>query len=220
MCGSLGCSLRSLTAFVPTWCTRNTSTGRGSSLTKRVFLLCWFCFMPSRRVDFVRHSFVVSHTPLVSAHVLDVQLSCWSSPTPWQASARLHRFAFAPMALGQRCSRLRFRLSLFAGWDSQLRTVGAGYYPRLTRPVVGLADQSSAWPTSRRLGRPALGYWISSSIPNRKRFDHLSVFAPISAHIHRVQPLLTGYSRNGRFISNQRGNINTVTMPLLWQYVP
>ena len=63
MCGSLGCSLRSLPALVPTWCIRNTSTGRGSSLTKRVFLLCWFCFMPSRRVDFVRHSFVVLTCP-------------------------------------------------------------------------------------------------------------------------------------------------------------
>jgi len=64
MCGSLGCSLRSLPALVPTWCIRNTSTGRGSSLTKGVFLLCWFCFMSSRQMDFVRHSFVVLTCPM------------------------------------------------------------------------------------------------------------------------------------------------------------
>jgi len=34
------------------------------------------------------------------------------------------------------------------------------------------------------------------------------------------RPLLTGYSRNGRFISNQRGNINTVTMPFIAKYSP
>jgi len=51
-------------------------------------------------------------------------------------------------------------------------------------------------------------------------FDHLSVFAPICAHIHLVQRLLTGYSRNGRFISNQRGNINYGTMPFIAKYSP
>ena len=64
MCGLLGCSLRSLPALVPTWCTRNTSTGRGSSLRKEVFLLCWFCFMPTRQMDFVRSSFVVLTCPM------------------------------------------------------------------------------------------------------------------------------------------------------------
>jgi hypothetical protein len=34
------------------------------------------------------------------------------------------------------------------------------------------------------------------------------------------RPLLIGYSRNGRFISNQRGNINTVTMPFIEKYSP
>jgi hypothetical protein len=38
--------------------------GLGSSLTKGVFLLCWFCFMPSRQMDFVRHSFVVLTCPM------------------------------------------------------------------------------------------------------------------------------------------------------------
>ena len=38
--------------------------GRGSSLTKRVFLLCWFCFMPTRQMDFVRSSFVVLTCPM------------------------------------------------------------------------------------------------------------------------------------------------------------
>jgi hypothetical protein len=32
--------------------------GKGS------FLLCWFCFMPSRQMDFVRHSFVVLTCPM------------------------------------------------------------------------------------------------------------------------------------------------------------
>jgi hypothetical protein len=32
--------------------------------------------------------------------------------------------------------------------------------------------------------------------------------------------LLTGYSRHGRFISDQRGNINTVTMPFIEKYSP
>ena len=64
MCGSLRCSLRSLPALVPTWCIRNTSTGRGSSLVRGDFLLCWFCFMPTRQMDFVRHSFVVLTCPM------------------------------------------------------------------------------------------------------------------------------------------------------------
>jgi hypothetical protein len=64
------------------------------------------------------------------------------------------------------------------------------------------------------------GGWISCSNPKHNRFDHLSVFAPISAHIHLVQPLLTGYSRNGRFISNQRGYISYGTMPFIEKYRP
>jgi hypothetical protein len=64
------------------------------------------------------------------------------------------------------------------------------------------------------------GGWISCSNPKHNRLDHLSVFSSISAHIHLVQPLLTGYSRNGRFISNQRGNINYGTMPFTANYSP
>jgi hypothetical protein len=32
-------------------------------LTKEVFLLCWFCFMPARQIGFVRLSSVIPHIP-------------------------------------------------------------------------------------------------------------------------------------------------------------
>jgi len=38
--------------------------GRGSSLVRGDFLLCWFCFMPTRQMDFVRSSFVVLTCPM------------------------------------------------------------------------------------------------------------------------------------------------------------
>jgi len=137
----------------------------------------------------------------------------------WPLANGAHAYAFAyPYLQDGTASFVLLVLGISLGSPDQSSAWPTS--PRLTRPAVGLTDQSSAHPTSRRLTRQAVAYWISSSIPNRKRFDHLSVFAPISAHIHRVQPLLTGYSRNGRFISNQRGNINTVTMPFIEKYSP
>ena len=66
MRGSLGCLLRTLSALVPAWCIRNTSTCAHSSLERGDFLLCWFCFMPTRRMGFVRASFVVLTCPVWS----------------------------------------------------------------------------------------------------------------------------------------------------------
>ena len=57
MCGSLGCSLRSLPALVPTWCIRNTSTCAHSSLAKGDFVCAGFASChPARWILFVTPS--------------------------------------------------------------------------------------------------------------------------------------------------------------------
>ena len=125
MCGLLGRSLRSLTAFVPTWCTRNTSTGRGSSLTKGVFLLCWFCFMTARQIGFVRLSYVTPHIPLGSrplSWVFNIRVDLAphrdrhrlgfivTHSHLWPLANGAHAYVFAYPCFGRCRRRMRFEL--------------------------------------------------------------------------------------------------------------
>ena len=210
MRGSLGCLLRALSALVPAWSIRNTSTA-AALLWQREFFYCagFASCQPARWILFVP-PLSSSLAPWGSARVLVVQPMCWSnltcrfsttipamslishsfvvsaSPstlTPWPIRSNNVSIVWLALQPIQTCSRTtRFG-------DRTIRPCSrtTRFGDRTIRPCSRILRKMNT-----KKYHAKSGLWIPSSNLNRKRFDHLPVFAPISALIHRVQPLLTG----------------------------
>jgi len=239
MRGSLRRSLHSLPALVPAWCIRNTSTGRGSSLAKGVFCCAGFASChPARWILFVtpsssslaplglgpcvRCSTYVVVQPNQKIFNTDSRDVAYQPLVRCVGYRRQHslRGRFAPTALGLSSSVLGRTAPVLGQSDSVIGQSG---------PVLGHSDSVIGQ------SEPVLRYyekWIRKNIMLNPVFEfrpptqiaNVSIIFLYSLPCPLIsiwcRPLLTGYSRNGRFISNQRGNINTVTMPFIEKYSP